>query len=268
MKKLALHWKILIGLTLAFGVGLWANFATEGLEERPPWFGNLEYGAKFVGTLFLNALKMVVIPLVTTSIIVGIINVGGERDFGRLGAKTLGFYATTGLFAVVTGLLCVNLLQPGEVSPELKEKMTQQATGMDVAKIEGAMENADKGFRGILEIFQRMVPPNLFEAAVKGQLLGLIVFSLLLGFFISKLPDKHRQSQARFWESLNAAILSLTQFIIAFAPIGVFGLVTPTLMTTGTGLFLVMGKFALTVLLGLGIHAFVVLPLFIKFIAK
>ena len=268
MKKLALHWKILIGLILAFSVGLWANFQTEGMENKPDWFLNLEYGAKFVGTLFLNALKMMVIPLVTTSIIVGIINVGGERDFGRLGAKTIGFYAATGFFAVVTGLLCVNLLQPGEVSQELKDKMFAQATGMDAAKIEGAMENADKGFRGILEIFQRMVPPNLFEAAVKGQLLGLIIFSLLLGFFISKLPDKQRGSQTRFWESLNAAILALTQFIIKFAPFGVFGLVTPTLMTTGTELFLVMGKFALTVLLGLGIHAFVVLPLFLRFIAK
>jgi len=268
MTKLALHWKILIGLALAFAVGLWANFSTEGLKEQPAWFENLEYGAKFVGALFLNALKMMVVPLVTTSIIVGIINVGGERDFGRLGAKTIGFYAASGLFAVLTGLLLVNIIQPGEVPEEIETKMTQQATQADTSKIEGAKKNAEEGFRGVLEIFLRMVPPNLFEAAVKGQLLGLIFFSLLFGFFISKLPEKQRAKQTSFWESLNAAILAMTKFIIGFAPFGVFGLVAPTLMTTGSELFVIMGKFALTVLLGLAFHAFVVLPLFIKLLAK
>ena len=268
MKKIALHWQILIALALAFTIGLWANFETEGMENKPAWFGELQYYANFVGKLFLNALKMMVVPLVTTSIIVGIINVGGESNFGRLGAKTIGFYATTGLLAVLTGLLLVNFVQPGEVSPELQEKMMQQAAGADAKKIEGARDNAEAGFRGILEIFQRMVPPNLFDAAVKGQLLGLIFFSLLFGFFVSKLPDKYRETQLGFWESLNAAFLALTKFIIRFAPIGVLGLVIPTLMTTGTELFEVMGKFAFTVLLGLGIHLFVVLPLFLKLIAK
>ncbi len=268
MTKLALHWKILIGLALAFGVGLWANFSTDKLEVKPDWFGNLEYGAKFVGKLFLNALKMMVVPLVMTSIIVGIINVGREKDFGRLGAKTIGFYAATGLLAVCTGLLLVNLIQPGEVPPKLQEAMMQQGTQADMQKIEGAKESAEDGFRGILEIFHRMVPPNLFQAAVEGQLLGLIFFSLLFGFFVAKLPEKPRSTQLRFWESLNAALLAMTKFIIAFAPIGVLGLVIPTLMTTGTELFEVMGKFALTVLLGLGIHLFVVLPLFIALVAK
>ncbi len=315
MKKIALHWQILIALALAFAVGLWANFETEGMENKPYWFGELKYFAEFVGKLFLNALKMMVVPLVTTSIIVGIINVGGERNFGRLGAKTLGFYAATGLLAVCTGLLLVNLIQPGEVSPELKATMRNQVevenpfdavetekikklgveeltkfkdkgihpitgnqatTGekkwigsvINTKKVGKAQENAAKGFRGILEIFQRMVPANLFDAAVKGQLLGLIFFSLLFGFFVSKLPEKPRSTQLRFWESLNAALLAMTKFIIMFAPIGVLGLVIPTLMTTGTELFEVMGKFALTVLLGLGIHLFVVLPLFLKLIAK
>ena len=268
MKKLALHWKILIALTLAFAIGITANYLTEGSENKPVWFDNLEYGTRFLGTLFLNALKMVVVPLVTTSIICGIINVGGERDFGRLGGKTLAFYATSGFFAVVTGLLCVNLIQPGEVEPELRATMLAQESAAHQETIAGALENANDGFRSVLEIFQRMIPSNLFVAAAEGQLLGLIFFSLLLGFFISKLPENHRESQTRFWESFNAAILAITKFIIGFAPFGVFGLVTPTLMTTGTELFGVMGKFAVTVLLGLAIHAFVILPLFLKFVAR
>jgi Na+/H+-dicarboxylate symporter len=194
--------------------------------------------------------------------------VGGEKDFGRLGVKTLGFYAASGLFAVVTGLLCVNLLQPGEVSPELQEKMFSQVSEANEGKISGAIQNASDGFKGVLEIFLRMIPVNLVKAAAEGQLLGLIFFSLLFGFFVSKLPQKQRETQVRFWESFNSAILGITKFIIGFAPIGVFGLVTPTLMTTGTELFVVMGKFAATVLLGLAVHAFIVLPLFLKLVAK
>ena len=268
MKKLPLHWKILIALILAFTAGLTTNFAVEGMADKPTWFQSLHYGTKFVGTLFLNALKMIVVPLVTTSIICGIVNVGGERDFGRLGVKTLGFYAASGLFAVVTGLLCVNLLQPGEVSPELQEKMFSQVSEANEGKISGAIQNASDGFKGVLEIFLRMIPVNLVKAAAEGQLLGLIFFSLLFGFFVSKLPQKQRETQVRFWESFNSAILGITKFIIGFAPIGVFGLVTPTLMTTGTELFVVMGKFAATVLLGLAVHAFIVLPLFLKLVAK
>jgi proton glutamate symport protein len=268
MKKLALHWQILIALAVAFIIGITANYLAEGREDEPVWFDNLEYGTRFIGTLFLNALKMVVVPLVTTSIICGIINVGGDKDFGRLGRKTLMFYATSGFFAVVIGLICVNLIQPGEVEPELRAIMLAQESVGHQDKIAGALENASGGFRSVLEIFQRMIPSNLFVAAAEGQLLGLIFFSLLLGFFISKLPENHRESQTRFWESFNAAILAITKFIIGFAPLGVFGLVTPTLMTTGTELFGVMGKFAVTVLLGLAIHAFVILPLFLKFVAR
>lgn len=267
-KKLALHWKILIALGLAVAAGLAANAAAEGAAEKPAWFEHLHYGTKFVGTLFLNALKMVVVPLVTTSILCGVANVGGERDFGRLGGKTLGFYALSGLLAVVTGLLCVNLLQPGEVSEELREKMFTQGAEANEDKISGAIENAEGGFKGVLEIFLRMVPVNLVAAAAEGQLLGLIFFSLLFGFFVSKLPEKARESQLRFWSSFNEAILALTKFIIGFAPFGVFGLVTPTLMTTGTELFGVMGKFAATVLLGLAVHAFVILPLLLKLLGK
>ncbi len=268
MTKLAQHWKILIALTLAFSVGLVANLATEGMETKPLWFDNLHYGAGFVGKIFLNALKMIVVPLVTTSIICGIANVGGEKDFGRLGLKTLGFYAASGLLAVTTGLLLVNLIEPGEVSLEQQEKIFSQSSDSNEEKISGAIENASDGFKGILEIFVRMIPTNLVKAASEGQLLGLIFFSLLFGFFISKLPESHRETQKRFWESFNSAILAITKFIIGFAPIGVFGLVTPTIMTTGPTLFLVMGKFAATVLLGLGIHVFVVLPLFLWFLAK
>ena len=268
MKKLALHWKILIALLLAFSIGLWANFTTESTIEKPAWFDNLHYFSNFIGSLFLNALKMVVIPLVMTSIICGVAKIGEDKDFGRLGLKTLFFYSLTGFFAVIVGLLCVNLIEPGQVDPEIREKMLSGQSALEAQKVEQAFEHADGGMKGILEIFQRMIPQNLFKAAVEGQLLGLIFFSLLFGFFIARLPEKYKHSQTIFWEGLNSTILGITNFVISFAPYGVFGLVTPTLMMVGIETISVMGTFALTVLLGLAIHSFLVLPILLRILGK
>ena len=268
MKKLALHWKILIALCLAFMVGLWANFSTENISEKPTWFYNIHYFSNFFGTLFLNALKMLVIPLVMTSIICGVARVGKDKDFGRLGIKTILFYSLTGLLAVIVGILCVNFIEPGQVEPEIREKMLSGENKIDSGKLEQAFENADNGWKGIFEIFQRMIPQNLFKAAVEGQLLGLIFFSLLFGFFIARLPDKYKSTQLLFWEGLNTTILSVTNLVISFAPYGVFGLVTPTLMKVGVDTIFVMGKFAATVLLGLCIHSFIVLPILLAILAK
>jgi len=263
-----LHWKILISLILSFIIGLWSNLSVDQQSTTPVWFTGLKETCLFIGTLFLNGLKMVVIPLVVTSIICGVAKIGSEAGFGRLGLKTIGFYALTGFFAVCTGLLCVNLMNPGIVDDKVREKMLSSASDSQSAKIEGAIDHADKGLQGLVEIFHRMVPSNLFKAATEGQLLGLIFFGLLFGFFVSRLNPKARETQVAFWESLNAVILSITKLIISFAPIGVFGLVTPTLMQVGFETLGVMGKFAVTVLLGLAIHALVVLPLLLWVLGK
>ena len=263
-----LHWKILISLILSFIIGLWANLSVDHESIAPAWFEGLKEICLFVGTLFLNGLKMVVIPLVVTSIICGVSKIGAESGFGRLGLKTIGFYTLTGFLAVCTGLLCVNLLNPGIVNEEIREKMLNSPSGVQTEKVDGAIDQADKGLQGLIEIFHRMVPPNLFKAATEGQLLGLIFFGLLFGFFISRLKPEARETQTAFWESLNEVILSITKWIISFAPIGVFGLVTPTLMQVGLDTLSVMGKFALTVLIGLGIHALIVLPALLWILGK
>ena len=115
MNKLTLHKKVLISLLLAFTVGLMANSQQEAKQTASLIYWLLEC-CDFVGKLFLNALKMVVIPLVLTSVICGVSQIAGERDFGRLGLKTLLLYSLTGILAVATGLFCVNLLQPGDVA--------------------------------------------------------------------------------------------------------------------------------------------------------
>ena len=262
--KLALHNKILIALGLAFAIGLSANLQTSELAEKPNWFVYLSETCLFLGTVFLNALKMIVIPLIMTSIICGVAKIGNQSNFKRLGFKTLGFYLISGLLAVTTGLLCVNLWKPGVVDEEIREKMIQTQESQGQPKLDIALNKASDGWSNLIEVFHRMIPTNLFKAAVEGQLLGLIFFSLLFGFFISKLSDSFQKTQVEFWESLNCTILKLTNFIISFAPFGVFGLVTPTLMKVGIDTLSVMGGFALTVLLGLFIHSFLVLPLMLK----
>ena len=262
--KIALHYKILISLALAFSIGLFANFETNELKQKPSWFLYFQEACQFVGTLFLNALKMVVIPLIITSIICGVAKIGAESNFKRLGLKTFGFYGLSGILAVTVGLLCVNIFEPGIVNAEIREKMLSSHNAFDQEKLGSAMQRADDGWANLIEIFHRMVPTNLFKAAVEGQLLGLIFFSLLFGFFVSRLSDKLKISQTTFWESLNAVILSLTNFIISFAPYGIFGLVTPTLMTVGLDTLWIMGGFALTVLTGLFIHCLIILPVMLK----
>ncbi|MEL0119332.1 MAG: dicarboxylate/amino acid:cation symporter [Opitutae bacterium] len=267
--KWKLHWQILASLSLAFATGIFLNGPAHPVDgEAPAWVASAKYYISFPGTLFLNALKMIVVPLVVSSIVLGILNVGAEKDFGRLGIKTLGFYVLTGLLAVVVGLMMVNLLQPGNVDPEIHAQMKIQGESADSGKVAGALENAERGSRGFLEIFIRMIPVNLFAAASEGKLLGLIFFSLLFGYFASRLPEKQRNTQFAFWESLNSAIVNLTQFIIRFAPIGVFGLVAPTIIDTGWGLFKVMGVFAVTVVAALCIHFLITLPLLLRLLGK
>ena len=267
MKKISLHQKVLISLLLAFVVGLLANYR-QGSSTNIEWVFWLVQICDFIGKLFLNALKMVVIPLVLTSVICGVAQIAGEKDFGRLGLKTLLLYALTGILAVATGLLCVNLLQPGYVDPEIKEAIIASQETSSLGSLEKALDTAENGWGNLIEIFHRMVPPNLFSAAVEGQLLGLICFGLLFGFFLGKINVELRQTQLKFWNGLQEIILKLTHFILSFAPIGIFGLVTPTITKSGLDTFWLMGGFALTVFIALGIHALFTLPLLLRFLAS
>jgi len=267
MKKLSLHHKVLFALLLAFGLGLWIN-QQHGSTPSVQWVVWLLSSCEFIGKLFLNALKMVVIPLVLTSVICGVSQIAGDKDFGRLGLKTLLIYSLTGILAVATGLLCVNLIQPGLVEPEIREAIANDPNASPPASIESALQVADSGLSNLLQIFHRMVPPNLFTAAVEGQLLGLICFGLLFGFFLGRTKPEFQKTQLSFWRGLQEIILKITHFILGFAPFGIFGLVTPTLAKSGLDMFWLMGGFALTVFLALGIHALLVLPLLLKSLGK
>ena len=266
--KLSFHNKILLSLLLAFVTGLWINSSTGDPSSSLNWADWLLMICEFTGKLFLNALKMVVIPLVISSVICGVAQISSDRDFGRLGMKTILLYSLTGLMAVSTGLLCVNLVSPGDVSPEVKNAILEKNQDNTLPSLHQAMESASNGWSKLIEIIHRMVPPNLFYAAAEGQLLGLISFSLLFGFFLGRMKPELLNNQLVFWQGLQEIMIKLTHFILSFTPFGIFALVTPTLAASGTDTFWLMGSFALTVFLALSIHALLVLPFLLKILGK
>lgn len=263
----ALHWQILAALALAL-VMAYGVMRPLGLQEST--FGT-QFGAgcEFIGRLFMNALKMVIVPLVATSIISGVMHLGAEKGVGRLSVKTLLYYTLSGAVAVVVGLAVVNLLQPGHTDAEtaaglLGEASESDATAALMERVEG------RGADEMVAIFERMFPPNIIEAAsTNTQLLGIIVFSLLFGYFISRLKPAHRTAQASFWESTQEVMLRMTTLILRFAPIGVFGLVTPKFMEVAwENLFGTVLAFFFTVLLALAVHFGIVLFLALKYLGR
>ena len=258
MFRMPLHWQVLIALALAVLAGL-ATEADSRLLGVP-----LMQAYGFLGSLFLNALKMLIVPLIVASIIAGMAATRGGTGLGRLGAKTLAWYLTTTTLAALVGLLAMNLMQPGllDGQPVKHSLGLADETGSVLERVAGR----DSG--DLVEIVLRMVPPNIVAAAAEGQMLGLIVFSLLFGYFVTRLPDTLAAGQQTFWEGMAQVMLKITELVMRFAPIGVFGLVAKVVATSGLEAFRPLAGFFFTVLAALAVHMFVVLPLLLKLIGR
>ena len=259
-----LHWQILLTLALAalFGLSIMPAL-DEGTSAHIVAF------CRFIGGLFMNALKMVIVPLIVASIISGVMHLGSEKGVGRMGFKTFLYYTFSGAAAVVVGLLVVNIISPGHIDAETANAMLR--TGGETSISEGLMDKVEgRSSSDLFEIFLRMFPSNIVDAASSnGQLLGVITFSILFGAFIGKLKPAQREVQQKFWDSVQQVMLKLTDFIIRFAPVGVFGLVTPVLYTAPFGdLVGAIFWFFITVLLALAIHFFITLGLVLKLVGK
>ncbi len=205
----------------------------------------------FIAELFMQLLKMLIIPLVLTSIITGVAGLGGGRDFGRLGGKTFGYYILTSGLAAVTGLLLVNLIKPG-IGAEL---------GLDKTAGFGDREESFMG------IFLRMIPENVFSAfSQNGQMLQVIFFALMFGYFITKTQEKERKLLLDFFTACFSVMMKLATFALSLVPYGVFCLVVKVVAQTGIGVFQPLFWYMLTVFLGLVIHSCVTLPMVLKFV--
>ncbi len=256
MPKLALHWQIAIAILLAAIAGV------VGGSDASLFGIKLTAVYAFVGTLFLNALKMLIVPLVVSSIISGMAGVGGDK-LERLGGKTLLFYAGSSLMAILIGLAVVNVIEPGSGDTR---QLAASLSGDDpelaatLAKVEG------RGAGDIVQVFERMIPTNIVAAAAQGQMLGLIFFSLLFGFFLARSHSPYAGTLTHFWQGIMDIMTDITLWVMKFAPLGVFGLIAKTVATTGFDAFTPLLKFFIAALLALLIHALVALPLVLRFL--
>lgn len=255
--KIALHWQILIALCFAVISGLL-------FDQTTSVFGvSFLSVLVFFGTLFLNALKMLIVPLVMSSIITGMMSLSGDT-LGRLGSKTVLYYATTSLVAILIGLFVVNLIQPGLVDGV----PARDIIGLSVETDDVISKVGDKGAADIAEVLLRMVPSNIVTAAANGQMLGLIFFSLIFGFFVSKLQGSAAKVQQDFWQGLLDIMMMMTDLVMKFAPLGVYALVTKVIMISGVEAFKPLALFFITVLLALAVHLLVFLPLVLRYLAR
>ena len=212
----------------------------------------------FVGTLFLKGLKMIIVPLVATSIISGVVGIGRIGHFGRLSGQTFTYYLSTSLLSIITGLVLVNAISPGK-GAQLRLQVPPEQLAHSIAQF-------GNGPKAALErLLLDMVPDNVFKAMAEGQILPVIVFCFLLGFAIVRLSDPHQERLRGFFQSAFEVMMRLTHFIIRLAPIGIFALVAKVVGTTGLSVFADLGLYALTVFAGLIVHAVVTLPIVLYF---
>lgn len=257
-----LHWQILLALALAVLAGV-----VSGVDGR--FLGIHFYSVYgFMGSLFMNALKMIIVPLIFSSIICGIAGIGGTRSLGRLGTKTLVFYLTTSLLAILIGLLMVNTLAPGIIDGEPAKQvlgLSEAAAAEASAKVQG------RDASDLANVFLSMVPANIVAAAAEGQMLGLIFFSLLFGYFMTRITRERAQQLQDFWQGVFEVMMRITDWVMKFAPYGVFGLVAKVVAGIGPeqldSLAVSLGSFTLTVLLSLAFHAFITLPMLLSLVA-
>jgi proton glutamate symport protein len=265
MKKLELHWQILIAIGFAVVAGYAVNRAIAGGVEDPSFLGVSFIGTfGYVGDLFLNALKMIIVPLIFSSIVVGVAGLGSGGNIGALGGRTLAFYVVTTLAATLVGLILINIVGPGYVDGQPAGDMLALDASAD--ELVGLAE--DRGPGDIAGVLFDMVPPNIISAAANGQMLGIIFFAILFGYFMTHLENEYAEPLFRFWDAVFHVMMKMTEWIMMFAPVGVFGLVARVVAETGFEAVGPLATFAVTVIVALAVHAFVVLPLFLRYLGK
>lgn len=255
MKKTSMLWKILGAIMLAVIVG-----KVTGAEAEINGTKVYQFYA-FFGQLFLNALTLLVVPLVASSIIHGLSQMGKEQSFGRLGIKTFFFYILTTLLAVLTGLIIVNLIQPG-ATYHLEANPVESSPLGASPLVNHLPQNQ---FEAIGQILLKLIPINIFEAAASGNMLGVIFFSLLFGFALAKIDSKVSHTLIDIWRGLFQTFMRMTQYLMRAMPIGVFFLVAKVVATKGTESVESLFLFFLAVVIGLVIYMFVILPLLLHF---
>jgi len=243
--SLALHWQILLMLALG---GLFGYF-----------FPHLTRYTNWVGDIFLRGLNMVIVPLIFTSIATGVANVGTAENLGRLGLKTMGYYALSTLLAIVTGFVFVHLLKPG--------------IGADLG-LQIPIEEISTGKESFGQTLINIVPTNIIKSMAEGHMLSIIFFAILAGFFITRVGEKSRVLLVDVLTAILDVIMKITLFVIRFTPFGVFSIIAKVIsqqINNGNDVSEIigsMGIYVVTVLLGWLVQGLITLPLLLRLIGR
>lgn len=226
-----------------------------GIILKAAYKNDAVLAVSWMGDIFLRALRMLIIPLILSSLISGITNIGDGSNLGRLGLKTFGYYIMTSLLAILTGLFLVNIIKPGR--------------GADLnlsASVEG-LEEKQRTFRDILI---DIVPENIFQAFNTSDMLSIIFFAILFGFFITRIEAKYKTMLRNAFNAIFEVMMKITLFVIKFTPLGIFGIVAKTVADQDDllGLLSSMGLYMGTVIAALFIHFAITLPVVMRYIGK
>jgi Na+/H+-dicarboxylate symporter len=245
--KLKLHWQIFIAMIIGTIVGMVFQSIYHGKPEGAVYNVLIAFG-----TIFIRLLRMVIVPLVFTSIVSGVSSVGSGKSISRLGAKTLLYYICTSLIAVLIGLVLTNAIQPG--------------MGANIP-VSGDFDPSQLKTTGSpVEILIRMIPLNPVEAMATGDMLGIIFFSIFLGFGITRVKPERQEMLKKFFNEAFEVMMKVTEVVIKLAPLGVLGLIVKAVASAGLEMFGTLLKYIITVAVGLSIHVWFVLPLIFYFL--
>ena len=277
---------LLLGAALGFLLGQWGvdqlgvdveegkrGVAAARLVTGTPLF----IGLQLLGDLFIRGLKLIIVPLVTSSIVLAVANMGGAGGFGRLGLKTMAYYTATSLIAILIGLVLVDLVGPGFDANGVGILEGKDLSAFADAQQAVVTKAGGRSGGDFINIFREMVPTNAIAAAAEAQLLGLIVVSLFVGYFLARMQGEKRDTMLRFTEGVYEITMGITDTVLRLAPIGVIGLLATTVSEQYArlvpderfGTFAVgIGLFSLVSLGALALHLFGVMPLILGLVAR
>lgn len=253
---MSLNAKILLGLALGtvsgLAAGVWAG-------DAPAVGWLVTYVAEPAGQIFLRLLLMVVIPLVFTTLVLGVAGLGDLDRLGRMSTRTLALFLGTTLLAATLGLVVVNVLEPGAaISPELRQTLLSTFSAQAESTVEAA--GSDLG----VSTFVNLVPRNPLQAAVNGDLIAFIVFTLIFAVALTRLPERHQRPVLDVLDGVARATMVMIGFAMRLAPIGVAGFAFAVTARLGLEILAPLGLYFGAVMIGLVVYQFGVLALFVK----
>jgi len=250
MKKIPLHFQILIAMVLG---GVLSSMFKSSLS--PQSYGKYIEYVGILGDLFLRALKMAIVPLVMSSVMSGIINIGKSENIGRLTAKTMTWYFSTSILAIITGMFFVNLIQPG--------------VGADIGLAE-AVDKVQPATLSFRETIVRIIPTNILTALTEPNMLGIIFFSITFALFLTKVDTPLSEPIINGINGVFETMMKMVMWFIKFSPLGIFSIISLQVAKTDDilGLLHRLGIYGLTVLCGLIVHMFITLPLLMWIVGR